>query len=352
MDATRQSFASALDLAAIALSAMSQSGVPPTPRNYSVWFAHAGGTIPELSRTLEAMIANRDDFTVQRNEELFVRFIAAEAQTSAMQQAGKKLQKSIGKVLDNLTRASGDTKAYGEKLDAFSAELGGEQDLARVREVVDGLIADTQLVVAQNDDLSVQLVKSAGEIAELRRTLAIVEHEAMTDGLTAIANRKYFDIHLRKAVTDAKATGRRLSLLFIDIDHFKRFNDTWGHQLGDQVLRLVGKTLTDCVKPTDVTARYGGEEFAIVLEDTCLADAMRIGDLIRATMERRRIKRRDSGDDLGAVTVSVGASVYRIGEEPTQLIDRADAALYHAKRTGRNRVASEDEVESARAAVA
>jgi diguanylate cyclase len=265
---------------------------------------------------------------------------------------GRRLNKSIERVIDQLKRASGETKAYGEKLDAFSAGLGGEQDFDKLRDVVDGLLAETQRVAEQNQSLGVQLVRSSDEIADLRRNLAVVQHEAMTDALTGIPNRKHFDIRLNEAVREAAGGEDELSLLLIDIDHFKRFNDSWGHQLGDQVLRLVAKTLTDSVKGRDLTARFGGEEFAIILEKTKLEDAVRIAEQIRTTMLRRRIVRKDSGDDLGSVTVSIGASSYRPGEDADSFVARADAALYSAKQGGRNRVAREITIERTVAAVA
>ena len=169
-----------------------------------------------------------------------------------------------------------------------------------------------------------------------------MQHEAMTDGLTGIPNRKFFEVRLAESIREARDSGEPLCLLVIDIDRFKTFNDTWGHQLGDQVLRLVAKTLTDSVKGRDVTARYGGEEFVIVLERTRLADAVRLADQIRATMMRRKIVRKDTGIDLGVVTVSIGASLYRPDESIEAFVERADAALYVAKRAGRNRVIAED----------
>jgi diguanylate cyclase len=352
MDVRPDTFAKALETAKTALAVMAENGIPPTPRNYAVWYAHVGRAAPELSRALDAMIAAQEPFTSERNDELFVRFIAAEAQATSMAEVGRRLHKSIGKVLETLTKASGDTKAYGDRLDAVSAELDSEHGIERLRDIIDGLAAETQRVASQNQTLEIQLVKSSSEIADLRRSLAVVQHEAMTDSLTGIHNRKFFDIRLSEAVREAQESGEELTLLVIDIDHFKRFNDTWGHQLGDQVLRLVARTLTDSVKGRDVTARFGGEEFAIILEKTRLEDAVRIADQIRLTMMRRRIVKKDSGDDLGGVTVSIGVSRYRRGEPATGFLERADAALYTAKNAGRNRVAPESEGDRVQAAVA
>ncbi len=137
-----------------------------------------------------------------------------------------------------------------------------------------------------------------------------------------------------------------MSLLFADIDNFKRFNDTYGHQIGDQVLRLVARTLSQSVKGRDTPARYGGEEFAIILPQTRLGDARIVADQIRLGLMRRRLVGRDKRDDYGSVTLSFGAAQYRPGETTNALVERADAALYVAKRNGRNRVATEDMVDA------
>ena len=140
-------------------------------------------------------------------------------------------------------------------------------------------------------------------------------------------------------------TGEPLSVLIADIDHFKHFNDTYGHQLGDQVLKLVARTLTKSVKGRDTPARYGGEEFAIILPQTRLKDASVVADQIRQTITRHKLVGKESGDDYGVITLSFGASQYRPGEPLGNLVRRADAALYHAKRSGRNRVSTEEMVD-------
>jgi diguanylate cyclase len=138
--------------------------------------------------------------------------------------------------------------------------------------------------------------------------------------------------------------------MLTDIDYFKKFNDSYGHLTGDQVLRLVAIAVKQNVKGQDVAARYGGEEFAIVLPQTRLDDAMVLADQIRQTMRRRRIVRKETRDDFGTITLSIGAACYRPGEPLAEIVRRADAALYFAKNNGRNRAASETEVEKQPAA--
>ena len=137
---------------------------------------------------------------------------------------------------------------------------------------------------------------------------------------------------------DSMATGKMLSLLMVDIDFFKKFNDEHGHQIGDEVIKLVARVLQSSIKGQDVAARYGGEEFSIILPDTSIQNAVSVGEHIRKSMASRKIVRRNSGKTFGNITLSIGAAQYEPGEAMSALIERADAALYQAKEGGRNRV--------------
>jgi diguanylate cyclase len=324
-----------------ALAEMARHEVPPTPRNYAIWFAYVSGRSPGLVRAINEVAGDGRGFTPEKLDELFARCLAEESRKEVLTTAERRLQEALGELLSRLGEASGQTRAYSERLDAWSAEIGVTQDHGRLREVLAEIALETQRVLEKNDTLEQQLERSTDEVEELRRSLAAVQHEAMTDGLTGIANRKFFDAHLAEAMRVAEASGEPLSLLLIDIDRFKQFNDTWGHPLGDKVLRLVARTLKDCVKGRDLTARFGGEEFAIVLETTPHQAALAVAEQIRTAMMRRKVVRKGSKEDLGQVTVSIGVGLYRPGEAAASLIGRTDAALYSAKHAGRNRVASE-----------
>ena len=133
----------------------------------------------------------------------------------------------------------------------------------------------------------------------------------------------------------------------LDVDHFKRFNDTYGHLLGDKVLKLIGRVLKASVKGKDLAARFGGEEFAILLPDTPLSGALSLAESIRKAIEKSKIKRMDTGEAIGNITISIGAARYHSGESINSLIDRSDAALYLSKKQGRNRVTSEEQLKKA-----
>jgi diguanylate cyclase len=188
---------------------------------------------------------------------------------------------------------------------------------------------------------------SKSEISNLQQSLEAIRAESLTDPLTGLGNRKYFDRMIGVAVENALASGEPLSLLLFDIDHFKSFNDSYGHLTGDQVLRLVGLSLKQTIKGQDITARYGGEEFAVVLPNTALRQALTVADHIRRAVMAKELKKKSTGEILGRVTISVGVSMLKAGDDTDALIERADACLYAAKRNGRNRVISEVDAEYA-----
>ena len=338
-----EEFPRAAKLSEVALKTMLSHGVAPTPHNYTVWFTYVSGLESELSREIDARIAANEPFTDQVSTELYERFCDVSRHLGALQKTGAELDHAVERVVKVIAAATGNTESFNKTLGDFSSQLDGGMTTERVRTIVANLLVETQQVAEKSRALEDRLSRASGEVAELRQNLEIVRREALTDSLTGIPNRKLFESRLREAARNAVESGEPLALLMLDIDHFKRFNDTYGHQLGDQVLRLVAKTLADGVKGRDTPARFGGEEFVIVLPQTRLENAVTLAEQIRRTMVRHKVVRKDTGQEYGVIALSVGASLYRPGEDLAELIRRADAALYHAKHTGRNRVVAEDD---------
>jgi len=209
------------------------------------------------------------------------------------------------------------------------------------------LIGETRRMQDANQQLEGKLESSRDDIATLQRDLDEVRRESMLDPLTKIFNRKSFDEGLTSAVAEARESREPLCLLMLDIDHFKSFNDSWGHQTGDQVLRLVAMTLRSNIKGKDIAARYGGEEFAAVLPQTDLAGAIIVADNIRKAIQAKELLKRSTNEKLGRITASFGVALFRQGDTAASLIERADRCLYAAKHAGRNRVFGETELKDA-----
>jgi diguanylate cyclase len=175
----------------------------------------------------------------------------------------------------------------------------------------------------------------------LRATLRQARAEALTDGLTGLANRKMFDETLKMRLREAAGQRTDLCLVLCDIDKFKHFNDTWGHQTGDQIIRFIASSLQRQTQPDHLVARYGGEEFAIIMPRTRIVSARTIAEAIRAAIESKKLQRKSTNEELGRITVSMGVAQYRPGETGHDLVGRADACLYASKHAGRNRVSTD-----------
>ncbi|OAB55189.1 hypothetical protein AY600_07245, partial [Phormidium willei BDU 130791] len=300
--------------------------------------AYASGRHPELTKTLDILLESGERFTVARNEEIYESFFGNEGQTEAVRETSQRMQETAVGVIKELKQAGVDVAHFGEKLAAFGQEVSSGGDL---RSLIEGMLRETDAAQGRNRTLEAQLGDATREIQRLRSNLEELRLEALTDGLTGLFNRKHFDAQLRRDTRQAMECGEPLCVLLSDIDHFKRFNDTYGHAIGDEVLKLVARTLKQNVKGRDTPARFGGEEFAVILPTTALANAMTLAEQMRRRLAGKELKTRDGSRSFGSVTMSLGVAQYRPGEPLPLLLQRADEALYAAKRGGRNRVMAE-----------
>lgn len=192
------------------------------------------------------------------------------------------------------------------------------------------------------EEVERRLREAQTEIETLRSRLVKGEEDATTDSLTGIPNRRGFLELLEVAAVRADADRQPLSLLMADVDHFKAFNDRFGHHVGDHVLRLVAHALGQVPEQSlgraCVAGRYGGEEFAVLLSAVAAPQACALAELLRESLARRRFIMRGTGETLDQITISIGVAERDQGEDPAEALRRADAALYEAKRRGRNRV--------------
>ncbi len=342
--------AEARRIAARAMALMARHDIPPTPENYTIWYSYAAGSNPALVRSLDILISNKTPFTPERNQEIYAQFFDSQAYAQAVEDTSSQLEDALDRVQQLISKAGRDTSAYGRRMSSLSGALNEEtQTLEQIRETVGAMVQETRAILAKNQRLEQRLRDSTEEMATLRQDLETVRQDALTDALTGAANRKQFDQHLRAASASAMEAGEPLTVMLMDIDRFKAFNDRYGHSTGDEVLKLVARHLKEHVKGRDLPARFGGEEFAVILPDTRLEDAVRLADRIRAHLAHRQVTHRSTQQIYDRVTISVGVGSYRFGEPLEQLVQRCDDALYAAKRAGRNRVCSEAMVDTPRA---
>lgn len=189
-------------------------------------------------------------------------------------------------------------------------------------------------LAAQTMTLAAELQRTQAALNQQQAALEQARREATHDPLAGLANRRALDTALAERIL----AGRPFVLLLVDIDHFKRINDTYGHPTGDHVLRELARLLARRVRDSDTVARFGGEEFAMLLPDTTLSKGERIAEKVRTAVERHALRRNTDPERTIHITASVGVAEYQPGERTSDLLDRADVALYRAKHNGRNRV--------------
>jgi diguanylate cyclase len=331
----------AYELARKVIGVMEAHGVWPTARNFEIWVHYVALKTSPLAEEVGRLIAAGEYFTETMGEALAAQFLPESKRNGEILDAGDALSRELQSVSAAIESAQKTSAIYGEQLASASENLAG-QDAAKVKAVIDDLSNATRTVHAENKVLEGQLSETTAELSRLRENLEQVRRDARTDGLTNLANRKSFDESLETACAEADANGQPLCLGIIDIDHFKGFNDTWGHQIGDQVLRYVSSVIGRMGASPRMAARYGGEEFAVIFPAEQASIAHIVLEELRVEVSSRALKRRSTNEDLGAITVSSGLAERLPGESSASLVARADTALYASKHAGRNRTTIAD----------
>jgi diguanylate cyclase len=247
------------------------------------------------------------------------------AEAGQLAHAAGRLQELVHQVCDRVSQHQKQIAQVNRTLSA--AEKSDPADLSQfvLRTVAE--IADI------NGQLQTRLSAAEQRLEEQAEQIEAHVVEARTDPLTRLPNRRAFEDELVRRIAEWQRRHTPFCLLMIDLDHFKRINDQWGHLAGDHVLRRVGELLLRTRRETDLVARIGGEEFTIVLPATLAADARTAAERLRRAVAAEHFA--FEGEPL-AVTVSVGATVVQGGDDPVALVQRADEALYAAKRAGRD----------------
>jgi diguanylate cyclase len=316
---------------------------PAYPRNYELWYTYATGYNAALNRAINEALERAPTISETELDLLYESYLSPLRLSERVDHVGTRILAEISEVAATLKDARQSGNDYARTLEKLAGEAEDLGEMGAVLgAVAKAMLSATQAMVERTRALEGQLASSQDEMQELHNTLEVIRAESLTDPLTGLANRKFLQGTLDQSISDA-ARGQRFSLLVIDIDHFKAFNDNYGHLTGDQVLRLVALALKQNVKGQDLAARFGGEEFAIVLPDTSLAGAVAVAERIRRSVMTKDLVKRSTGEHLGRITVSIGVATWRRGDSGQTIVDRADRCMYAAKRIGRNLVVSEDD---------
>ena len=319
-----------------AFDSVVQLGITPTPDNFAIWYEDHSGLNPELRHLIDVLLSKPAHCDDQTMAAIYRKFFVHAGERDALREASDRMQHLLHEVGAMVGDAGNGAREFGTVVrDTSRAFADGGLTLPAL---IQKLREEARAMADRSEAIGQHLTGAVERIQLLERSLDDMRQDAATDGLTRLANRRSFDTQLREVAGRAMNSGEPLMLLLIDIDHFKRVNDTWGHQTGDQVLRLVASTLASSARTSDFVARYGGEEFAVILPATRPDAAVAVAERVRRSFEGREIVARTSGKTIGNLTLSAGGALYEPGERLSEWVERADQALYAAKKGGRNRV--------------
>ncbi len=325
------------------LPLMSRQGVPTIPQNYAVWFDYVTSRNEELKREVERRIAEGVEFTPALCRRIYEQYYVDEVRAE-VDGLRESMRDAVEAVLKELGDLGTDINHYSGVLDDCTDRLDGDLDQDDVKRLIVTLARETRRAKDRSSEVESALGGMAEELADLRAQVNRLSRDSRTDALTGIANRRAFDEVMRKMVADAEEREEHLCLILADIDHFKSFNDTHGHLVGDSVLRNVAQEMEQCVKGRDMVARYGGEEFAVLLPNTRLEGALMLAESIRAIVELEAYSDGAASAEH-KVKLSLGVAQFRKGETISTFIERADACLYRSKERGRNCVTGERDLD-------
>lgn len=324
-----------------ALANLRKNELAAVPRNYELWYTYSAGFNQSLNKAINEVLRAKGRVASPEMDRIYDQHVSPARIGDRIDEVGGHMSDEIKQVVDMIEGSLSLTSAYSDSLGQASSKLTTAHDRETIHAIVSELVLATKETETANRRLEQQLVESRRQISELQENLEAIRYESLTDELTTLANRKHFDQSMERALTDAEQSGEPFALLMTDIDHFKKFNDTFGHQTGDQVLRLVALAVKQNVKGQDVACRYGGEEFGIILPKTNLRQAVAVAEHIRVAVMSKELIKRSTGENLGRITISIGASSWHRGDNAQTMIERADSGLYAAKRAGRNVVKCE-----------
>ena len=336
-DATDDTPERSAELLRMALPLMSRHGDGYQPVSYAVWYEYVAGGNDALKQEVDATLRKGQRLTASVTFDLYQRHLIDRVE-QAVQRARNGLLGVLEKVHTSVADASAGAAEFDADLRRFGERLAGPEDTGAISDEVVGMMDKARRMGDRLGQLQAEFDRSQGEVEQLSKQLSRMRQEVQTDALTGLANRRGFDTAIRALTEGAQKDGTDLTLLMIDIDLFKKVNDTYGHLFGDQVIRGVAEAIRSAIKGQDVGARYGGEEFAVLLPRTRADGGLAVAEQIRSLVERSRIRRFNSPESVGNITISIGVAQWTPGDSPERFVEQADAALYQSKSAGRNRV--------------
>ncbi len=330
-----------------AFASLIEDTIPVWPEMYEVLYAYQEGNNRKVISAINELKNSGNKLNSAELHQIYIDHISDRCLSDISEDISSKINDEIRNIIAAMNSAGEKSDECDSALRKIETKFSSVKTPDQLHGVVEILGNIARAMADNNNSLNTKLKRSTQQIENLHKDLNKARDESNTDALTGLANRKKFDSVIRTSIETMIENKGELCLLMVDIDHFKNFNDTYGHQTGDQILRLVAQTLKNGLKGWDLPARYGGEEFVVVLPDTKIQDAYGVAEQIRKAIAAKELIKRSTGENLGRLTVSIGLAKAAIEDSPASLIGRADKALYTAKNSGRNRceIAPESTVE-------
>ncbi len=325
----------------LALNHMAHYNLPANPVNYTIFYEYVSGKNLKLKNAIDSAFKNSRPLDSERIEKFYSRFVA-DGDRIVAGRLLTKINLMLRDISRHLLETEGDLAGHGSRLEELGEKAKGVGDYQDLKEVVDHMILETRALIASGSKLQSRMKLSSNDLHQLNQELEDAQKEAQTDALTGLINRRGLTRAFEAQRVKAGRNRTAFSVILLDLDHFKRVNDTFGHLVGDSLLRGIARILKTRLRSKDIAARYGGEEFLLLLPETELAGAKAAADKIQKSLASKEWKVKESGQSMGIVTASMGIAVYSDGESQEDLIQRADQALYVAKQTGRNKVVTQE----------
>ena len=331
-----------MKLAITALDLVRSHLTPPNPKTFEFWYNYADGNNQELRAEVDALLKQGPGkLSPYDVEQFYDQFIAGAGEKGAERAASQGLGEELKAVQDVLRNYVEHSKTFGDTLSVSMGELTPDASAQQIAKTVQCLIGENHRMERETSELRTSVDHSQEQVKLLESRLEKAKDVSLYDPLTQLRNRRYYDQELPKLIIKAALDEKPLCLAVADIDHFKRVNDNFGHQIGDGILKLFADLLMKNIKGRDLVVRYGGEEFVILLPETQLNDAIVLLEQIRTKLQGLSLSVRTTGQKVGNVTASFGVVQLKPDEDKGSLFERADQLLYRAKEEGRNRIISE-----------
>ncbi len=329
-----------------ALAMMEQYRVFPIPQNIAVWYAYEGKEDPDLVRQMDNMIETGAEFTEAICHDLYERYFGFAGATSALRDATARVSSKLDGAVHRLKEAEADAANSALVFTEASDAIERADTPEALAGVASRLASHTHAMQAATQEQVAGFQEAQQELTQVHASIDQAQVEARTDQLTGLPNRRALDETLRELAHVAAETGEDFSLIVADIDDFTEFNRQYGQPVGDEVLKLVGRTISRVIDEECTVVRYGGDQFAVLLPHYGLQSCREVADRIAEALATGKIVNRKTGQKYGDISVAQGVAIFEPGEPLTRMMIRTDIVLDAAKQRGNGGIVTEEDLRS------